>query len=365
MKWIQGLLLTLLLATGNAGCKTRTDDGFFKKYKDPILASSGIVSSLVLSSLIAVLYLGYIKAKNRPFIGNPEPLKMTHYSKTDNPHAHVIFAHGLGDSPQTVSQLANSGKIFDPHTETITFFNFADVSGDINTDNPYPAIPNPEYTYLAQGDEIDRLDTVIETVKKNEKPIVGIGHSRGAGTWLTTLGTKKQTVAALVLFAPFTNGNDQIEYYVQNAFGIFGKIIHAIPFSSSFLHKSASLIFRKYNPKGVQPITCAPHVAPEIPILLVHSTHDKIMPVNESRKLYCTLKESDHEKIYLAEIDNIPVYSPIENHMLITTDTCAQNIVHAFYKKFNLPYNAELAKDIDLSEYQPPVEEVRERINQK
>ena len=40
-------------------------------------------------------------------------------------------------------------------------------------------------------------------------------------------------------------------------------------------------------------------------------------------------------------------------------------IVHAFYKKHNFPYNAKLAGKVNLGDYQPSAEEIREKIGTK
>lgn len=223
-----------------------------------------------------------------------------------------LFAHGLGGhakDAQAYNAIANKQKI--------VAFNFPDAK-----DGKFMR----GETSLAQGHEIERLNKRFQsTVKKNaDAEVVLLGVSRGASTIINFMGKQKPAqVKALVLESPFAYAEDIKFGYVPS---VIGGIIR--PF-----------IYRKYSYEGDHPAYFARAINKNTPVLLICSKEDKFVPMQSTVALYERLLMGRHAKAHLLVLEKG------EHGKLLSGEegTEYQNVVHAFYKHYDLPHDAKLA----------------------
>lgn len=149
--------------------------------------------------------------------------------------------------------------------------------------------------------------------------VVFYGFSRGSAVMFNYLATdykKKpdQRVAACVLEACFD------EVPVPTVFKWF---------------------FPGYNSKGLQPINLAKLFPKDIPVLFITSAKDSIVSSSRTWKLYCAVRKAGHKHAYYVELSNSthPGYTFQDE----TDRASYQKILHAFYKKYHLAFDAEFA----------------------
>lgn len=251
-----------------------------------------------------------------------------------------LYAHGLGDSYTEAYRFAKfnrkgllnknalitQGRIFT--------FNFPDA-----TKNFWRV--NITQTSLAQANEIVALQKAYEqalaTLKEENanEDLVLMGLSRGAATIINFMGIyNPKHVKAIVLESPF----DHIGTVVKNKLQQFK--LDQIPGINSIGDWIVSALFMKHKTNGIAPIHCAGAINPEIPILLVCSKEDTLVPYQSTVALYKSLKHHGHRHAYLLVLDHGKhafALSGADGHLYAST-------VHAFYKKYHLPHDPLLAE---------------------
>ena len=164
--------------------------------------------------------------------------------------------------------------------------------------------------------------------------------SRGAAAGINFLATtyhqkKHKYIKAAVLESCFDSMETLLDY-------IYEKLV---PFKSTatrnMFKKLFCAIYPEYNPDGLAPISSASAAPHDIPILLITSKKDILVPVESTQKLYYALKESRHPDIYILELNN----SSHPRYMMANEDDkrTYEAVVHAFYQKYGLSHNPELA----------------------
>ena len=237
------------------------------------------------------------------------------------------------------------------------------------TDDLFWIIKDPFYTFnfpdaargfdgtqtsLAQENEIQTLANEYEKIKHNK--IVLVGMSRGASTILNFLGTRAaRSVVAAVVESPF----DSVIETLDTLCKIAG--VDWIPLL--IRHTSPNLFFSKFDSKGVFPIKVAHNINKELPLLIIASLEDTLIPAANSASIYFKLRDCGHQNVYfllldkgshayLLENDDAPIYF---------------DAVHAFYKKYDLPHNPTFALqgDLILAQCQPSKKIVDEALKNK
>jgi len=217
---------------------------------------------------------------------------------------------------------------------------------------------NSEYVVFAQQQDIDIVTRGIkfDIQKKNFQACIGVGVSKGAALLINM--PKFNSLKALVLESPFADANDVILNYAKN----IG--LGWLP-SSWNLSLANKIFYKDYDPKGIQPIDSIKKIPENVAIIFIHSKEDKLIHINHSRNLYRELITQARKNVYLVETEN-------GDHAQLLNNCSSHNhrityikAVHAFYKKYSLPYDENLAKDVDLKIYQPSLEEINNRIEQK
>lgn len=203
---------------------------------------------------------------------------------------------------------------------------------------------------LGQKDDIELITQAINNC--NQK-IIGVGIETGAATWINAAANNANIskIKALVLESPFANANEII-YSVS--------YLKYLPGGEFIAKKIAKFILPKYDPEGVQPIESIKNISNKnLPIFIIHSKADNIISINHSRRLYLEFLKYGFTNVYLIEAKHAT-----HNEILNNIDyRIYQKTLHAFYKKFNIPFNEQLAKNINIGQYQPDIETINDRLD--
>lgn len=250
-----------------------------------------------------------------------------------------LFSHGLGDTFKKAYKYAKTYTIGDKtfqHTRYIidrpfVSFNYSDAL------EGFPHI-NTKKTSFAQNNEINQLKTAFEKTiqyaqtktSKNEVILVGLSRGASAALNLMALYTLPE-VKALVLESPF----DSVASIIDNK----RKQLHLEWLSHNTGELIMENIFRQYKRNDRAPIDLVSRIRKDLPILIICSKEDQLVPCQSSVKLYKKLKESGHYFTHLFVADH-------GKHSQIWSDKDGetyQAVVHAFYKKYNLPHDTKIA----------------------
>lgn len=246
-----------------------------------------------------------------------------------------IFAHGLGGDDEQVNWYKSGAttQLSLVPTDCVTF-NFPDaefkISGNRRIKLP---LDNTKVT-LAQEDDIQALNTVYKQVRQ-ETPtskIVLVGMSRGAATIITFVATEQpKYIKALILEAPF----DTVERIMTQ---LKKKYAHAPQATREAVFNFWR--FPKYKKQGIKPLTVIDKIDKNIPVLLIHSRQDTLIPIASSRTLYKKLKATGHKHVHLLELP----YGEHAQYQLGKSAAQYTQVVHAFYKKYDIPHDSALAR---------------------
>lgn len=188
-------------------------------------------------------------------------------------------------------------------------------------------------TSLGQHNEILALTNAYHQAKSQTNKIVLMGMSRGAATIINFLALQQPDhIAAVVIESPFDSIINTLQTKLQDAH------ISWIP---KFIADTAPYaLFGEYNRNGISPISVTHKVKQDVPLLIICSLEDTIVPAKNSANIYYKLIESGHKDVYLLLTNKGP-----HGHLLWHADgDLYMNVVHAFYKKYSLPYHATFAQ---------------------
>ena len=251
---------------------------------------------------------------------------------TEQDNFYFLFSHGIADSHK---QAFNYLPPFSYNKKTaivgkpLITFDYPDVSSNIFK-------INRTQTSLAQDNEIQRLAQVFFSHIPMQKKCILFGVSRGASTIINFMSLYNPTnVAALVLESPF----DCVESIVAQL-AEYSKVswIPGIKRNGTNLMR---FIFCKYKPDGIRPIDQVASLAPDLPILIICSTQDYLVPSWSSINLYKILQETGHYNTHLLLLPE-GEHAKLIKHERI--GLLYQYVTHAFYQKYQLPHDPEYAQ---------------------
>ncbi len=216
--------------------------------------------------------------------------------------------------------------------------------------------PQPWSTNLAQKKDIQALKRHFEKHVNKHYPntnVVLYGDSRGAATIFNFIALHNPAhVKAAVLEGIFDCIPHVIKHFLYD---------DKNPFIEKQLYTLFSMLVRKYRHDGTTPRKCAEIITDDIPLLFVISLKDGLISAQNTFWLYKRLKQRGFENIHLLVLKNSahPAYmmdDPRDRHVYETT-------VHAFYRHYGLPHNAEKAAQgrASFAASQPTIEELSER----
>jgi hypothetical protein len=181
--------------------------------------------------------------------------------------------------------------------------------------------------YKAYADSREQL-----LAQKSSPDFILVGLSRGASVVLSFLGLfKAPNVKAAIVESPF----DNLYNIVKAKLNLFDKI----PGLTSITYSLIGMCFMQHKRHGICSLDVVEHIPEHLPLLIVVSKEDKTVPYQNTLELYKKLVESGHPHAYILILDT-------GRHSKLLKDDQGQlyqNVVHAFYKKYNLPHNPEFA----------------------
>jgi len=248
---------------------------------------------------------------------------------------HYLFSHGLADDAGQATRYLEPldgeksirGSCPTIMEEPCMAFNYPDASLKVWRAN------------LAQDGDIAALEHAYNQVLEQdpEADIILIGVSRGAATALGFLGTANPSrIRAVVLESPFDSVDMLITRQLDRLFANPSKGL------ANGLHKRlVPAILRGYRPDGPTPADAIPWIPTDLPILVVCSLKDGIVPVGSSIAVYHQLRETAHDNVHLLELDR-------GEHARIKRSSAEgkryRNVVHAFFKSYDLPHHDSWAQ---------------------
>jgi|GEM_PF-610638 hypothetical protein len=282
---------------------------------------------MLMMKKIKVIFLLTIASFFIPTIpNNPPPEKIT-----------SLFSHGIADTrlqAYRYAQITPNGPLNDRYIinnqhHILISFNYPDAGKSYHI--------NRKETSLAQENEVKSLHEAHANIHQ-DLGIVGLGVSRGASAFFVWLGThpdesKIQNIRALVLESPFDSIDSVLRY-------IIGEKLYKSVRIRAFCHGLVSFIFSKYDKNYITPIEAAPKVPKNIPILIICSEEDTRVPADLSKKLYDELRATGHDAAHFVKLK----YG-FHGKLIESADSeTYRNVVHAFYKKYELPHHEEYAQ---------------------
>lgn len=265
----------------------------------------------------------------------------------------VLFSHGIADTYKQAFWYAKSYEY-----NGITYTNdrylfpcpFATFNYPDATQGPLRV--NYKETSFGQENEIQRLNYAYKQTKQwaydkwNNCNIILFGLSRGASNLGIFAGTHiLEHVKAIVLESPYYTMSEVIAHMLKK--------INLGWIPVYYGETVAEFIFKRYNRLGMSPATTVENISHDIPVLIVCSKEDDTVPCKSSINVYKKLLQSGHPNTYILILDH-------GKHAKILSDRDGQkyqSVVHAFYKKYNLPYDPAIAasEEFLLSKCQPKI----------
>lgn len=208
-------------------------------------------------------------------------------------------------------------------------------------------------TGLGQKNEVEgfknAFDKAIAQIHAPENKDFNLnGMSRGATTILNFMGKYgndskyASRIKSLVVESPFASTKD----LATNMLGYFNQI----PGASTLAHSLVSVAFWQHDTAGEQAIDTVENIPLDVPIMLICSKEDKVVPASSTIALYKKLRATGHDKVHIF----IAEYG-IHGRILHGADGVRyQNVVQSFYKKYGLHHDDALAElgyhDFQLSQ---------------
>jgi len=177
------------------------------------------------------------------------------------------------------------------------------------------------------------------------------GMSRGATTILNFMGlhgNKSQytsRVKSLIVESPFATTKDLAKNMLSKIY------LDQVPGMSTLAHSLVSVAFWQHDTAGECAIDAVENIPTDVPIMLVCSKEDTVVPASSTIALYKKLRATGHNKVHIFVADH-----GIHGRILHDKDGVRyQNVVQAFYKKYGLHHNAQLAElgQVDFDACQP------------
>ncbi|MCK5632627.1 hypothetical protein KAH94_02680 [bacterium] len=185
---------------------------------------------------------------------------------------------------------------------------------------------------LAQENDIQALQNAV---KKHDANVL-MGLSRGASTIITFLATHKVAgLKAVILESPF----DCMENVAK---ALICKRLHLgwIPGLARFAAYTIPWILREYKRDGIKPIDVIHNIPKDLPILLICSLEDSLIPVSSTIALYNRLCQTGHKKAHLLILD----YGKHSKLVIGPDYQRYKEVCHAFCKEYGLSYDKQLAQ---------------------
>jgi hypothetical protein len=242
-----------------------------------------------------------------------------------------LFAHGFGGTEQQMNWYKR-GNSLNWHImgEPCSSFNFPEVLGPGKVDN--------RKVNLAQKGDIAALRKAHEALCAHPthpvESAVVVAVSRGASTAITYAATKPKKLKALVLEAPFDTVENVIYYLLRR------NLIGYIPGFSSLAYTIICSVFPNHKERGPHPLRAITDIDKDLPILFIHSRQDGFIAFENCQALYKKLKRRGYKHVHFLELTT----GRHARYQWESEGLKYQATVHAFYQKYDIPHDKELAE---------------------
>jgi hypothetical protein len=220
------------------------------------------------------------------------------------------------------------------------YYAFNKAYGLTVIDNPDSPLTVANYlpTLSSNMGQEQNIKTLAEQYKKHKElypntKIVFHGDSRGAMTMFNFMALHKPTdVKCAVLEGMPDSIPHVIKHYLYE---------NKHPFVEKCLHKAFEATTTEYRPDGITPRDCAEIIDDTVPLLFVASLKDEKVHPHCPITIYNRLRERGHKNVHMLILKNA-------SHLKYMLDNkedqqLYETTVHAFYKQYGAPHNAEKA----------------------
>lgn len=274
----------------------------------------------------------------------PSELNFKVYYQQENstsPEVAIMYAHGFGATQWQGKRLFAKCYGINGNNEPLTntcwlydhpmvFFNFPDAKND-------KLGCHREFVNLAGSLDMEYMTQAHNKARYvlPETKFIGAGVSRGASSWLVFMSKQPtpDNIVALILEAGFDNIDSIITTLLQHCYASW------LPYGKNLGRYVMNLLFPSLDFTTPSPLDVITTIPQDLPILLIHSRPDKIVPVKCGRALYSKLRITNHRNVHYLELEHGKHGKIIWGNDQETY----QNTVHAFLKEYNLPHCSEFA----------------------
>lgn len=180
---------------------------------------------------------------------------------------------------------------------------------------------------LGQEADIATLKTVTDTVDRDN--IVLFGVCKGASTAITYQATHNDPrIKALILESPF----DSIEGVIHEKLRQYG--LWWIPGLHTVAHRITALFFGNYSTTGIRPIDALATIHnKELPILIICSAKDTLIPWTSSHRLYTAFIKHGFTNVHILITEHGRHCNTIHDD---ANRTVCRNTARAFFKRYGI-----------------------------
>jgi alpha-beta hydrolase superfamily lysophospholipase len=250
---------------------------------------------------------------------------------SDKSTHHFIFSHGLG---ATAAKSKNyiTRDIIPAHTSS---FNYQDAYWRFEKFG-YSKGLNLWDSCCGQDNDVKKLTEQIEAGDSDK--IVIFGESRGAVVPLRLFYTNPDNpvlkkIKALVLDSPFDTMYNALKHRL-------GQLYLDSIIAPDTAEQWLPWILWDYKLNVPQPIAIIASLPKDIPILFICSETDRRVPHLSALSFYHKLHAQGHDKIHILPLS-------VGSHGWLMEGKARdiyRNVVHAFYKKYNIEHNSNYAQ---------------------
>ncbi len=263
--------------------------------------SSFFANNKGLTSVVAlglVYYGTYSLVRYRAQTSAPEIDLMQLDLKNNKEHAsdktqNYLFAHGIASTHKQAERYASLIK-----SDRVFSYNFPDVTRRFYRVNFWHTALGQNYEVMHFKEAYDKAQIALKSSPNPDKSLVLMGVSRGATTILNFMAKfKPKGIKALILESPF----DTTRSITDNKINQWG--LAFIPGMQKLGHLILSSLFWQHSTQGEQALNAVSLLDKNLPILLICSKQDPLVPASSTIALYEKLQALGHKNthIFIAE----------------------------------------------------------------
>ena len=281
----------------------------------------------------------------------------------------TIFAHGIVDGPTQINRFtdaiatSNQKSVQFPDATAATDWGLNGCIGSI-TSTLLGKTVNRSAMYMGQGPDIAAIHANLQEGRPDAsldprfheddtEKLILYGCSRGAAAIVNYVAQHNpDNLKALVLDATPADIPANIRMTLAS-----------LGINPNHANSMFKIMFPAYPADAVPPIQAIKQIKnKQLPILLIHSQTDQRVDHINSYKLYLEFIRQGFSNVHLAIM-------PSGRHSFLLQDETIKpmylQVVHSFYKKYDVPYDATWTKtELNLQDFQPTTATMLQAINE-